>query len=55
MSSAYPQRRIELAAYEEDIMDISNYNSTKLYDYHKLFSAINVSFRHLKLRSKTYS
>ncbi|VDI16884.1 Hypothetical predicted protein [Mytilus galloprovincialis] len=39
MSKAYPERRVELDAYEEDIIDISNFYGSKYYDYHKMFSA----------------
>ncbi|CAC5417914.1 unnamed protein product [Mytilus coruscus] len=39
MSKAYPERRAELDAYEEDIIDISNFYGSKYYNYHKMFSA----------------
>ncbi|CAC5420918.1 unnamed protein product [Mytilus coruscus] len=39
MTSAFPGRRFELDAYEEDIIEISNFYGQKFYDYHKLFSA----------------
>ncbi|XP_071142855.1 uncharacterized protein [Mytilus edulis] len=39
MSKAYPERRVELDAYEEDIIDISNFYESKFYDYHTMFSA----------------
>ncbi|CAC5360687.1 unnamed protein product [Mytilus coruscus] len=39
MSKAYPERRAELDAYEEDIIDISNFYGSKYYDYHKMFSS----------------
>ncbi|CAG2187988.1 unnamed protein product [Mytilus edulis] len=39
MTSAFPGRRFELDAYEEDIIEISNFYGNKFYDYHKLFSA----------------
>ncbi|CAG2204573.1 unnamed protein product [Mytilus edulis] len=39
MSSVYPDRRAELDAYEDEIIDISNFYGDRFYDYHKLFSA----------------
>ncbi|CAC5410415.1 unnamed protein product [Mytilus coruscus] len=39
MSKDYPERRAELDAYGEDIIDISNFYGSKYYDYHKMFSA----------------
>ena len=39
MTSAFTVRRFELDAYEEDIIEISNFYGNKFYDYHKLFSA----------------
>lgn len=39
MNTAFPGRRSELDAYEEDIIEISNFYGQKFYDYHKLFSA----------------
>jgi hypothetical protein len=37
MTSVYPDRRAELDAYEDDIIDIYNFFGSKFYDYHKLF------------------
>jgi hypothetical protein len=39
MTAVYPDRREELDAYAEDIVDISNFYGPKCYDYHKMFSA----------------
>ena len=39
MTSVYPDRRAELDAYEDDIIDIYNFFGSKFYDYHKLFSS----------------
>ena len=39
MTSVYPDRRAELDAYEDDIIDIYNFLGSKFYDYHKLFSS----------------
>ena len=39
MSPVHPARRVELDAYTEDIVDISNFYGPKFYDYHKMFSA----------------
>ena len=39
MTSVYPDRRAELDAYEDDIIDIYNFFGSKCYDYHKLFSS----------------
>jgi hypothetical protein len=39
MTSGYPDRRAELGAYEDDIIDIYNFFGSKFYDYHKLFSS----------------
>ncbi|CAG2188986.1 unnamed protein product [Mytilus edulis] len=54
MTSAFPGRRFELDAYEEDIIEISNFYGNKFYDYHKLFSAttpINVEVLQNELRN----
>jgi hypothetical protein len=39
MTSVYPDRRAELDAYKDDIIDIYNFFGSKFYDYHKLFSS----------------
>jgi hypothetical protein len=39
MTSDYPDRRAELGAYEDDIINIYNFFGSKFYDYHKLFSS----------------
>ena len=39
MCTAYPDRRSELDAYEQDIINISNFYGSKFYDYHKMFYA----------------
>ena len=39
MITAFPDRRSELDAYQDDIIDICNFYGDKFYDYHKLFSA----------------
>ena len=36
MTSVYPDRRKELGAYEDDIIDIYNFFGLKFYDYYKL-------------------
>lgn len=39
MCSTYPERQQELDAYQDDIIEISNFYNSKFYDYHKMFSA----------------
>jgi hypothetical protein len=39
MTSVYPDRRAELDAYEDDIINIYNLFGSKFYDYHKIFSS----------------
>lgn len=39
MCNTYPERQQELDAYQDDIIEISNFYHTKFYDYHKMFSA----------------
>ena len=39
MTSVFVDRRTELDAYEDDIIDIHNFFGEKFYDYHKAFSA----------------
>jgi hypothetical protein len=42
MTAVYPDRREELNAYAEDIVDISNFYGPKCYDYHKMFSILEL-------------
>jgi hypothetical protein len=56
MTSEYPDRRAELDAYEDDIIDIYNFFGSKFYDYHKLFSskaAVLLREKRLKLGMAT--
>jgi hypothetical protein len=39
MTTAFPARKSELDAYEEDVIEISNFYGHKFYDYHKRFAA----------------
>ena len=39
MNTAFPARKSELNAYEEDVIEISNFYRHKLYNYHKRFVA----------------
>ena len=39
MTTVFPDRRAELDAYQDDIIDICNFFGDKFYDYHKMFSA----------------
>lgn len=39
MTTTFPDRRAELDAYQDDIIDICNFFGDKFYDYHKMFSA----------------
>ena len=44
MTTALPARKSELDAYEEDVIEISNFYGHKLYDYHKRFAAKAANF-----------
>ena len=39
MTNTFPERKAELDAYEDDIIDISFFHGDKFYIYHKMFSA----------------
>jgi hypothetical protein len=39
MTTAFPARKSELDAYEEDVIEISNFYGHRFYDYHKRFAA----------------